>query len=72
MVYKIQIFKKQIFYIILVLSIIVLNTFLFKKVYASNYNIENIIISENFNKDFKKEEVFDKSFEIEFDQFDLR
>ena len=71
MLYKIQIFKKQIFYIILTLSIIALNTFLFKKAYASNYNIENIIISENFNKDFKKEEVFDKAFELAFDQLIL-
>ena len=39
--------------------------------YDSNYNIENIIISENFSKNFKKEEVFDKAFEAAFDQLIL-
>ena len=71
MFHKIQIIKKQIIYIILILSIIVLNLSVVKKTNASNYNIENIIISENFNKNFKKEEVFDKAFEAAFDQLIL-
>ncbi|MFL2898669.1 MAG: hypothetical protein ACJZ4G_03560 [Candidatus Pelagibacter sp.] len=71
MFHKIQIIKKQIIYIILILSIIVLNLSVVKKTNASNYNIENIIISENFSKNFKKEEVFDKAFEAAFDQLIL-
>ena len=62
MLHKIQIIKKQIIYIILILSIIVLNLSVVKKTNASNYNIENIIISENFSKNFKKQDVFDKAF----------
>ncbi|OUX53518.1 MAG: hypothetical protein CBE47_03020 [Pelagibacteraceae bacterium TMED287] len=68
---NIQIFKKYIFYIILILSITVINSFVFKKVYASNYDVENIIINENFNKDFKKEDVFDKAFIFAFNKLIL-
>ena len=71
MFHKIQIIKKQIFYIILTLSIIVLNLSVAKKTNASNYNIENIIISENFSKNFKKEDVFDQAFKAAFDQLIL-
>ena len=71
MFHKIQIIKKQIFYIILILSIIALNLSVAKKTNASNYNIENIIISENFGKNFKKEDVFDQAFKAAFDQLIL-
>ena len=71
MFHKIQIIKKQIIYIILILSIIVLNLSVVKKANASNYNIENIIISENFSKNFKKEDVFDKAFKAAFNQLIL-
>ena len=71
MFHKIQIIKKQIFYIILTLSIIALNLSVAKKTNASNYNIENIIISENFSKNFKKEDVFDQAFKAAFDQLIL-
>ncbi len=71
MFHKIQIIKKQIIYIILTLSIIALNLSVVKKTNASNYNIENIIISENFSKSFKKEDVFDKAFKEAFDQLIL-
>ncbi len=68
---KNEIFKKQIFYIILILSIIVINSFSSKKVNAANYNVENIIISEIFNKNFKKEDVFDKAFKLAFNELIL-
>ncbi len=71
MFHKIQIIKKQVIYIILTLSIIALNLSVVKKTNASNYNIENIIISENFSKNFKKEDVFDKAFKEAFDQLIL-
>lgn len=65
---KIQIYKSYTFYIILILSIIVLNLFQLTKVKASNYEIENIIITENFNKNFKKKDLFDKAFRLAFNQ----
>ena len=65
---KIQILKKHTIYIILILSIIVINLFVEKKANASTYDITNITISEDFDKDFKKEDVFDKAFKLAFDQ----
>tara|TARA_A100001015_G_C14616092_1_gene566093 strand:+ start:205 stop:642 length:438 start_codon:yes stop_codon:yes gene_type:complete len=65
---KIQIFNKHILYIILILSTIFINLSIYKNANASNYDIENIVVFENFNKDFKKEQVFDKAFKLAFDQ----
>ena len=68
---KIQIFKNYTFYIILILSITVINSFFFNKVIASNYDVENIVIKENFDKDFKKDDIYDKAFLLAFDQLIL-
>ncbi len=68
---KIQFLKKQVIYIIIILSITVLNSLVIKKATASNYDVENIIISENFSKNFQKEDVFDKAFRLAFDQLIL-
>ena len=57
--------SKNIF-LIIITSVLFLNTLLTLKIHASSFNVTEIEISEEFDLDFNKKKVFDKAFNLAF------
>ena len=66
---KLKNFKK--IYLIIITSVLFLNTFLILEIHAVSFKISEIEISEDFNLNFNKKKVFDKAFKAAFDQLTL-
>jgi len=63
---KLKKFKK--IYLIIITSVLFLNTFLILKIHAVSFEIAEIEISEQFDLNFNKKKVFDKAFKAAFEQ----
>jgi len=66
---KLKKFKK--IYLIIITSVLFLNTFLISEIQAVSFKIPEIEISEDFDLNFNKRKVFDKAFKVAFDQLTL-
>ena len=66
---KLKKFKK--IYLIIITSILFLNTFLISEIHAVSFKISEIEISEDFDLNFSKKKVFDKAFKAAFEQLTL-
>ena len=66
---KLKKFKK--IYLIIITSVLFLNTFLISEIQAVSFRISEIEISENFDLNFNKRKVFDKAFRAAFDRLTL-
>tara|TARA_Y100000590_G_scaffold469663_1_gene658962 strand:- start:581 stop:1660 length:1080 start_codon:yes stop_codon:yes gene_type:complete len=55
-------------FIIIITSVLFLNTVLTLKLYAASFKVSKLEISEEFDLDFNKKKVFDKAFNLAFDQ----
>ena len=66
---KLKKFKK--IYLIIITSILFLNTFLISEIHAVSFKISEIEISEDFDLNFNKKKVFDKAFKAAFEQLTL-
>jgi len=66
---KLKKFKK--IYLIIITSVLFLNTFLISEIQAVSFKISEIEITEAFNLNFNKRKVFDKAFKAAFDQLIL-
>ena len=66
---KLKKFKK--IYLIIITSVLFLNTFLISEIQAVSFKISEIEISEDFDLNFNKRKVFDKAFKAAFDQLTL-
>ena len=66
---KLKKFKK--IYLIIITSVLFLNTFLILEIHAVSFKISEIEISEDFDLNFNKKKVFDKAFKTAFEQLTL-
>ena len=66
---KLKKFKK--IYLIIITSVLFLNTFLILELQAVSFKITEIEISEDFDLNFNKRNVFDKAFKVAFEQLTL-
>ena len=66
---KLKKFKK--IYLIIITSVLFLNTFLILEIHALSFKISEIEISEDFDLNFNKKKVFDKAFRAAFEQLTL-
>jgi hypothetical protein len=66
---KLKKFKK--IYLIIITSVLFLNTFLISEIHAVSFKISEIEISEDFDLNFNKKKVFDKAFKAAFEQLTL-
>ena len=66
---KLKKFKK--IYLIIITSVLFLNTFLILELQAVSFKITDIEISEKFDLNFNKQNVFDKAFKVAFEQLTL-
>jgi len=66
---KLKKFKK--IYLIIITSVLFLNTFLILELQAVSFKITEIEISEDFDLNFNKRNVFDKAFKLAFEQLTL-
>ena len=66
---KLKKFKK--IYLIIITSILFLNTFLISEIYAVSFKVSEIEISEDFDLNFNKKKVFDMAFKAAFEQLTL-
>ena len=66
---KLKKFKK--IYLIIITSVLFLNTFLILEIQAVSFKITDIEISEDFDLNFNKRNVFDKAFKLAFEQLTL-
>jgi len=66
---KLKKFKK--IYLIIITSVLFLNTFLILEIQAVSFKITDIEISEDFDLNFNKRNVFDKAFKVAFKQLTL-
>jgi len=66
---KLKKFKK--IYLIIITSVLFLNTFLILEIHAVSFKISEIEISEDFDLNFNKRKVFDKAFKAAFSQLTL-
>jgi len=66
---KLKKFKK--IYLIIITSVLFLNTFLISEIQAVSFKISEIEISEDFDLNFNKKKVFDKAFKTAFEQLTL-
>ena len=66
---KLKKFKK--IYLIIITSVLFLNTFLILELQAVSFKITDIEISEDFDLNFNKRNVFDKAFKVAFEQLTL-
>ena len=66
---KLKKFKK--IYLIIITSVLFLNTFLILEIQAVSFKITDIEISEDFDLNFNKRNVFDKAFKVAFEQLTL-
>ena len=66
---KLKKFKK--IYLIIITSVLFLNTFLILEIHAISFKISEIEISEDFDLNFNKRKVFDKAFKAAFSQLTL-
>ena len=55
-------------YFIVIIFILIFNSFFFSKSYSANFKIYDIEIHEEFDLKFKKTKVFEKAFRVAFDQ----
>ena len=58
-------------YLIIITSVLFLNTFLISEIHAVSFKISEIEISEDFDLNFNKRKVFDKAFKAAFEQLTL-
>ena len=56
------------FYLIIIISVLFLNTFFTKKLYADSFYISDIEIHEKFDLNFNKKKIFEKAFKTAFIQ----
>ena len=63
---KLKNFQK--IYIIIITSLLFLNTIFILKLHAVSFKVSKVEISENFDLNFTKEKVFDKAFKVAFDE----
>ena len=55
-------------YFIVIIFILIFNSFFFSKSHSANFKIYDIEIHEEFDLKFKKTKVFEKAFRVAFDQ----